>query len=170
MIMKIEYKNIRKPKNEMEALQTCERICIKWANRYSRGNRQLFDDLKQCGYMAVLEAFSRWDSNKNNAFATYAYTNVWHHTQHFINGQWEVFNKTTEFNAEKDGDSYELSTDSIDTEKVVDRLDSTSREVFFLRMEGETFDNIANRLNGIRNLQHARNVYLEVQNKMEIKD
>ena len=166
--MKIEYKNIAKPQNELEALQCCERIVRSRAIKMSKGNPGLYEDLIQQGNMAVLESYARFDKERDIKFVTYAFMNVLHHCQQFTYPQWELYNKCTEFDINKHDESeYYIDTNKIDTLKTLNKFDETHQEVFALKLEGETFDGIAKRLPNVRNLQHARKMYLAVEKKLQ---
>ena len=59
---------------ETEVIQQYKRLVFSQLKRFHYTNREDRDDLKQCGYMGLIRAHRKWDSNKNTKFITYATT------------------------------------------------------------------------------------------------
>ena len=64
---------MEKPQISQEELKKAELVAKYWARCWSRGNRYLYDDLFQEGYLGIMEAVKYYDASKNVKFSSYAY-------------------------------------------------------------------------------------------------
>ena len=157
------------PKTIEQAFAECQKVIQKCATKFTRNHFAMREDYEQQCAIGIVDAWHRYDPTKNkNKFSTYAYYSAWARCQEFADYEWKTMNTKTEYDVNAhDNDYYDLDIDNnIDFERSLSKVDELSLEVYHLRMEGETFDTIANRLPGIRNLQHARNTYIEVENRL----
>ena len=156
------------PKNIEEAFAECQPSINKLVRRWTRNHYWMREELQQEAAMAVCRAWHKYDRTKANKFSTYAYQWISALCSEYAQPAWERMNAECEFSTDRHDDYYDLNVDNaIDVEKKLAKVDPIAIEVYHLRMEGETFDTIANRLPGIRNLQHARNTYIEVQDRLK---
>jgi RNA polymerase sigma factor (sigma-70 family) len=151
------------PNSIEEAIEEALPSARKIVRVYTKNHYYMKDDLMQEAMGGICEAWSRYDNTKSNKFSTYAYTYIWAWVQTFAEKSWKLMNTTNEFLLDRhDNEFYDLDTNDIDTERLVEKYDGLESEVFRLRMAGFTFEEIANAL-GISNLQKARKMYKKVE-------
>lgn len=154
------------PTNTTEAIAQCDKVIRKLATKFTRNHYALRQDFEQAAAMGVCEAFqNHWDPAKPNRFSTYAYSWAFVRCKELAVETWGVMNCPT-FDAQMHGDHYTFDDNSIDFERAVDKLDTVQQEVYHLKMEGHTYDQISTILPAVRNLQHARKIFKKVEAKV----
>jgi len=150
-----------------EAFTECQKAIQKCVTKFTRNHYHLRQDFEQEAAIGVIEAWNRYDRSKNNRFSTFAYFWIWEYCKKYGIRIWNQYNTDAPYDPNFNEDHYDLDVDhSIDVERKLGKFDALSLEVYHLRMEGYTFDQISNNLN-ISNLQKARKIFKSVETKLQ---
>lgn len=135
---------MKKP-NMNEAIRQME-YYIKWfAKRYSTMSSR--DDLMQQGYVGVIEAWYKYDDKSDASFKTFAWYNIkGSMTKYITKTIKEVPTDGTKLN-KLVGDQGKDTTELMDRNIEINKLDSTSKYIIKSKLAGYTNKEIANKLN-----------------------
>ena len=160
----------QKPTNIEEAILECAPVMNKFVRKYQRNHYQERADLMQCAYEGILIAWDKYckkGGTFNNKFSTYAGYWIWHKCKEYAFGRWDHLNNEKELLVGIHDQQYEMDDIDIDVERYLAKLNGTQRNVFSMRMAGETFQTISEHC-GLKSLHEARNIYKEVEKKMAV--
>jgi RNA polymerase sigma factor (sigma-70 family) len=158
------------PKDELEAIQICMPFILKTAHKWTRNHRSYFQDFVSEGYCGVLEAFKRYKGTKYEEqgyrFSSYAWLWIRVYQRELAMKTWKFMNNTQQENeVNMDNESYEMNVDHISAKMEFDKLDLIDQELVLMKMEGHTFEEIAES-KGFQNLHKARARYIELCEKI----
>lgn len=152
----------QKPKTEEEAVRGLTRMVGREVARWQRNHTQDRNDLFQEGMIGVLHAYRKFDDSKGSSFSTYAWLWVRHYIRAYAMKSWNTKNNT----ADLDYSEYKLThtednIDQISTDKFFSKQDKDVQEIYNLRKQGYTFQEISESL-GEKNLHVVRNKFMKV--------
>ena len=151
-----------------EAIIATTPIVNKLAHKWKRNHYGMFNDLQQEGFLGVCEAWKRFDPNAGVKFTTYA----WWWVRAMISGaaksSWEYQNNTASEEAMVYGnqEEYQMSDRLMSILRQIEKLPSKDRKMYKLRMEGYTFDEIAEEV-GMDSLHKVRNHINKINQQLE---
>ena len=155
------------PQNIEEAIAEAMPSANKLVRKFTKTHYHLREDYMQEAMLAICKAWEKYDNTKSNKFSTFAHFWIFAHVKDRALERWDEMNNEQEFNLDwHDKDGYTINDNFIDITRSVEKFSNKHQVVFERRMEGYTFDEIANQL-GLNNLQQARNMYMEVQQQLE---
>ena len=162
--MKKAYSN---PTTIEEAVLICTPFVNKLAHKWKRNHYQEFTDLQQAGFVGVCEAWNRFDLAKDVRFTTYAWWWIRAYVREYAMKKWEYNNNTAVEEAMVYGDSgYEMDERLLSVLREIEKLPSRDRKMYQLRMEGYTFDEIAETM-GEASLHKVRNHLQKINEQLE---
>lgn len=136
-----------KPNDVTEAIRKLSPMVYKMAHKFVRNHRgNDFDDVAQQGFMGVVEAYNRYKPEAGMAFSSYCYTWIWALMIENRKKAYKVYNSTSSKSLDDamSNHSYEMPLDAkIDADRVVERMDTTTRAIHRARQEGYTYAAIA---------------------------
>lgn len=154
------------PLNVDQAVRQCTRMVHKLAKKWTRNHYNEYNDIVQQGFMGVVEAWNRFEGTKYQEkgykFSTYAWLWIRAYMKHYAENNWKRLNNTTpldkhEFHLE----TYDIDEQTIFLNAEIDKMSPEDRQIFNMRKEGYTFDEIANETS-FKNLHKVRNRFLEI--------
>lgn len=162
--MKKAYSN---PTTIEEAVLICTPFVNKLAHKWKRNHYQEFADLQQAGFVGVCEAWNRFDLEKDVRFTTYAWWWIRAYVREYAMKKWEYNNNTAVEEAMVYGDNgYEMDERLLSVLREIEKLPSRDRKMYQLRMEGYTFDEIAETM-GEASLHKVRNHLQKINEQLE---
>lgn len=178
---KLNTKSI--PLNNTEAIQIVMPFILKGARRWCRNHLSYMEDFTMSGIEGALEAYNRFKGSeyeeRGYLYSSFAYFWIRAKQQDLAHRLWKYLNNTTQV-VDDDADSSwierhggasteDINTDLIDMKRIFNtHLTPQEQHLLYLRVEGHTFDHIAEEC-GYENLHKARNHYLKTQQKIESK-
>ena len=169
---KVKHKEFAEnPTNVDQAVRQCTRMVHKLAQKWTRNHYNEYNDIVQQGFMGVCEAWNRFDctkyQEKGYKFSTYAWLWIRAYMKAYAETNWKRLNNTTpldkhEFRLE----TYDIDESAIFLEAEISKFAPEDRQIFDMRKEGYTFNEIA-RETAFENLHKVRNRFLELCEKIE---
>ena len=150
-----------------QAITACTPFVNKLAHKWKRNHYQEFGDLQQAGFLGVCEAWNRFDLAKNVKFTTYAWWWIRAYVREYAMKKWEYNNNTAVEEAMVYGDTgYQLDERLLSVLREIEKLPPRDRKMYELRMEGYTFDEIAETM-GEASLHKVRNHLQKINEQLE---
>ena len=163
------------PNNQTEAVQIALPFILKGAKRWCRNHHSYMDDFIMSGVEGALEAYTRYKGTEYEAkgylFSTYSYFWIRAKQQELAIKTWKFMNNTKSVPEDWDGfgesaDSFLINTDFLDAKKEFEKMTSKQQRLIQMKMEGYTFEEIADELE-YKSLHHARKEFLLQQQKLQ---
>lgn len=164
--------SFKQPTNINEAVAVCTPIVNKLAHRWKRNHHHTFSDLQQAGFLGVCEAWNRFEGTKfqknGYRFTTYA----WWWIRACVRGEaieyWNNDNNTVSENSILNNEmGKEINVDLMSALRAIERLPEDDRKIYMMRMEGATFDEIAEEI-GETSLHKVRNRMVALNDQISI--
>ena len=135
-----------KPNRIEDAVTAMSPTVYKFAHKFARNHKSNdFDDIVQLGFEGLIQAYNRYDGSKGCAFSSYAYQWIFAWINDDRRKTYKVYNNTG-FKAVEDYDlgAYEMPLDEkLDNDKMVAKMDQTTRAIHAARLQGYTYRAIA---------------------------
>ena len=166
--MKKAYTN---PTTIEQAVTVCTPFVNNLAHKWKRNHYQEFTDLQQAGFCGVCEAWNRFDGSEHQKdgykFTSYAWWWIRAYIREYAMKKWEYGNNTAIEEAMVYGDNgYEMNDRLISALREIEKLPSRDRQMYQMRMDGYTFDEIAQTM-GEDSLHKVRNHLQKINEQLE---
>lgn len=159
------------PTNLNEAVEVCTQMVNKVAHKWKRNHYWMFSDLQQAGLMGVCEAWERFDGSEHQAdgyrFTTYAWWWIRLRIKEEAERAWDFLNHTAVEEAGLNENGYEMDDRIIELTRKLDRLNKEDRQLYRMRMDGYTFQEMSDEL-GAKSLHDVRNRLNKISERIEV--
>ena len=138
-----------KPNDINAAVHALTPMIHKLAHKFCRNHRSNdFDDLVQHGYEGFMQAWNRYDGSKGCAFSSYAYQWIFAAMNDDRRKTYKLYNNTAGLPVEEQNlGTYEMPIeDYVDSQRISERMDSSTRAIHTARQEGYTYREISEAL------------------------
>lgn len=161
------------PTTVEEAMKQVAPFVHTMAKKYTRNHYQYYEDFVAAGYEGALIAWEKFKDTKwekqGYKYSSYSWWWIRERCQASAKDLWGYQNNTVSLKGDQSSDefvelnseTYEMSTDLIDLKRSFQKLSEMDQKLVQMRVEGETFDVIAEEL-GFANLHKARQRYMQV--------